>query len=294
MTEQEQGIKYLPAEVFVRIRPLADSGGHAGRQKKENREDFCQLGKFDEESVDILTATGWTKNPSYNYMKTVVLPQDSQETTFTKLGLPGLIELFLGGYNTTFLAYGQTGTGKTHTMFGSNLDAVKAHNLESKQFPEGWGIFPRAIMQAMEIMKERESESVKYVFTANVIEIYFFQVFDLLNNRSTVHANKWGGGDWDFQGVHQIEIASTKDVSKLIDIMHTNRQSRATGMNDQSSRSHCVASINLLKIEKDKKGHKKVSKSSFCFVDLAGSERVEKTGNEAKKSESSWEGICTN
>ena len=54
-------------------------------------------------------------------------------------------------------------------------------------------------------------------------------------------------------------------------------------MNDQSSRSHCVASINLLKIEKDKNGHKKVSKSSFCFVDQAGSERVEKTGNEAKK-----------
>ena len=97
MTEQEQGIKYLPAEVFVRIRPLADSGGHAGRQKKENREDLYQLGKFDEESIDILTATGRTKNHLYNYMKAVVLPQDSQETTFNKLGLPGLIGLLLGG-----------------------------------------------------------------------------------------------------------------------------------------------------------------------------------------------------
>ena len=62
---------------------------------------------------------------------------------------------------------------------------------------------------------------MKYIFTANVIEIYFLQVFNLLNNGSTVHANKWGEGDWDFQGVHQIDIASTKDVSKQIDIMHT-------------------------------------------------------------------------
>ena len=143
MTEQEQNIKYLPAEVFVRIRPLADSGGHAGRQKKENREDFCQLGKFDEESVDILTATGWTKNPSYNYMKTVVLPQDRQVTTFNKLGLPGLIELFLGGYNTTFLAYGQTGTGKTPTpCLALTWMLSRRTTWRASSFPRGGGSSP--------------------------------------------------------------------------------------------------------------------------------------------------------
>jgi kinesin family member 5 len=30
-----------------------------------------------------------------------------------------LVESVFEGYNATFLAYGQTGTGKTHTVFGS-------------------------------------------------------------------------------------------------------------------------------------------------------------------------------
>jgi Cdc6-like AAA superfamily ATPase len=30
------------------------------------------------------------------------------------------VEAIFDGYNSTFLAYGQTGTGKTHTVFGSD------------------------------------------------------------------------------------------------------------------------------------------------------------------------------
>ena len=32
--------------------------------------------------------------------------------------MPKRIEGFLNGYNCNIMAYGQTGTGKTHTMFG--------------------------------------------------------------------------------------------------------------------------------------------------------------------------------
>ena len=37
---------------------------------------------------------------------------------YQDMGMEKFIDQFLDGYNVTLLAYGQTGTGKTHTMFG--------------------------------------------------------------------------------------------------------------------------------------------------------------------------------
>ena len=53
-----------------------------------------------------------------------------QENIFKKAALP-IIESVLAGYNGTIFAYGQTGTGKTHTMEGS------------KEVPNERGIIPR-------------------------------------------------------------------------------------------------------------------------------------------------------
>jgi hypothetical protein len=44
-----------------------------------------------------------------------------QEEVYGELG-PPLEKALLGGYNACLLAYGQSGTGKTHTMLGSHDD----------------------------------------------------------------------------------------------------------------------------------------------------------------------------
>ena len=48
-------------------------------------------------------------------------PGCHQETIFKQSALP-IIESVLEGYNGTIFAYGQTGTGKTHTMEGVKND----------------------------------------------------------------------------------------------------------------------------------------------------------------------------
>lgn len=48
-----------------------------------------------------------------------------------------LVSGFVEGYNATVLAYGQTGTGKTHTMSGGGFDAKGDKSEESQ------GIIPR-------------------------------------------------------------------------------------------------------------------------------------------------------
>jgi Cdc6-like AAA superfamily ATPase len=55
-----------------------------------------------------------------------------------RLCVAPLVESFFEGYNATILAYGQTGTGKTHTMSGSGFDAKG-----NEKNPELQGIIPR-------------------------------------------------------------------------------------------------------------------------------------------------------
>ena len=71
------------------------------------------------------------------------------------MGLPTMLDRFLDGYNVTFMAYGQTGTGKTHTMFGSQLGEVKHFEADSDDMPKQWGLFPRALISALERIKVR-------------------------------------------------------------------------------------------------------------------------------------------
>ena len=53
-----------------------------------------------------------------------------------------IIESVLSGYNGTIFAYGQTGTGKTHTMEG---------DLSSS---EHMGMIPRAVAKVFEMLDE--------------------------------------------------------------------------------------------------------------------------------------------
>ena len=47
-----------------------------------------------------------------------------QEKVFKQAALP-IIESVLEGYNGTIFAYGQTGTGKTHTMEGIETEELQ-------------------------------------------------------------------------------------------------------------------------------------------------------------------------
>ena len=95
--------------------------------------------------------------------------------------------------------------------------------------------------------------------------------------------------------------------------MHTYRQSRSTVMNDVSSRSHCLARLNLSVVTGEDLGQVRtnqntpsghvtttssligqVTRSSLNMVDLAGSERLEKTEMEAKSTTAAYEGLSTN
>ncbi|KOB69139.1 Uncharacterized protein OBRU01_09867 [Operophtera brumata] len=80
-----------------------------------------------------------------------------------------IVEEVLKGYNGTIFAYGQTGTGKTYTMAGSNAA------------PQYRGIIPNSFAHIFShIAKARDDE--KFLVCVTYLEIYNEEVRDLLGN----------------------------------------------------------------------------------------------------------------
>ncbi|NXL61204.1 KI20A protein, partial [Chordeiles acutipennis] len=115
-------------------------------------------------------------------------------------------------------------------------------------------------------------------------EIYNEYVYDLLNVLSTSKPQKRRvlricedqGGSSYVKDLKWINIQSTEEAWKILKIGNKNRSFACTRMNEQSSRSHSIFSIRLLRLTDE---HQPcvlgVSELSFC--DLAGSERCNKT-----------------
>ena len=81
----------------------------------------------------------WVENPNYfQYHRftfdNVFDPESTQEEVYKLTALPA-VNSILEGYNSTILAYGQTGTGKTYTMEGFTYDYLNPSR----------GIIPRTI-----------------------------------------------------------------------------------------------------------------------------------------------------
>ena len=98
----------------------------------------------------------------------------TQQDIFDTVGRP-LCDHFLAGYNTTLLAYGQTGAGKSYTMHGPDADS------------EQRGVVPRALDHIFKLMaREERTSGTQHHCVASYLEIYNENVIDLLDTAPTV------------------------------------------------------------------------------------------------------------
>ena len=79
------------------------------------------------------------------------------------------------------MAYWQTGSGKTHTMFGPPGCLTEASVQQASErgggVPESWGLFPRAVLTLL------RTEGVQSLH-ASAVEVYHENVFDLMDDRA--------------------------------------------------------------------------------------------------------------
>lgn len=193
-------------------------------------------------------------------------PDTRQAATFVRLGRP-IADQVLQGYNATILAYGATGSGKTHTMIGQR----------SKAGTEA-GIVPR-MMQYLISSSNRDALR-RCRFSASFIEIYNEMVVDLLNPANENLTIREKGSRVFVPGLTTVEFASVEEGMDIMARGEQNRSYHATNLNIKSSRSHVVFVI-YLDQEVTGAGSRgvvdKISNSLF-MVDLAGSERIKRSG----------------
>uniref|UniRef100_A0A8C9WJ59 Kinesin-like protein n=1 Tax=Scleropages formosus TaxID=113540 RepID=A0A8C9WJ59_SCLFO len=176
-----------------------------------------------------------------------------------------IVKDVLEGYNGTIFAYGQTSSGKTHTMEGNLHDS------------ENMGIIPRIIQDIFNYIYSMD-ENLEFHIKVSYFEIYLDKIRDLLDVSKTnlsVHEDK--NRVPYVKGCTERFVCSPEEVMDTIDEGKANRHVAVTNMNEHSSRSHSIFLINVK--QENTQTEQKLS-GKLYLVDLAGSEKVSKTGAE--------------
>ena len=127
----------------------------------------------------INKVTGATEPIDYTFDRT--FDTNATQLEIYDTAVQPIVESCLEGYNGTIFAYGQTSSGKTHTMLGPDID-----NEYEK------GIIPRMVAGFFNRI-ESAPEEIEFTVKVSFIEIYNEKIRDLLEptkNNLKIHENK--------------------------------------------------------------------------------------------------------
>uniref|UniRef100_A0AAQ4PB87 Kinesin-like protein n=1 Tax=Gasterosteus aculeatus aculeatus TaxID=481459 RepID=A0AAQ4PB87_GASAC len=235
-------------KVLCRFRPL-------------NKSEIIRRDKF----IPIFQGEDTVVLGGKSYVFDQVFPTNTSQIQVYNTCAKQIVKDVLGGYNGTIFAYGQTSSGKTHTMEGNLHD------------PQGMGIIPRIAEDIFEHIFAMD-ENLEFHIKVSYFEIYMDKIRDLLDVTKTnlsVHEDKYRVPY--VKGCTERFVTSPEEVMDVIDEGKANRHVAVTNMNEHSSRSHSIFLINI-KQENVETELKLCGK--LYLVDLAGSEKVSKTGAE--------------
>eukprot|EP01080_Neovahlkampfia_damariscottae_P005479 gene5479-9297_t len=178
---------------------------------------------------------------------------DDNEVIYQRTAQPLVYHVFNGG-NATIFAYGQTSSGKTHTMMGKG-------NVE--------GIYLLASKDIFNMLDSSMNVTISF------FEIYGGKLFDLLNNKKKLFAREDSNGMVNIVGIKHIETKNVEELMSYMEAGNKIRSTGSTGVNSESSRSHAILQISVNK--------ESSTIGKFSFIDLAGSERGADTRDNDKQ-----------
>ncbi len=168
------------------------------------------------------------------------------------------------GFNGTVFAYGQTSSGKTHTMTGPDI-----FDLQNR------GVIPRMVSYVFDQISHASAD-IEFTVKVSMIEIYMEKIQDLLDRSKTnlkVAEDKMRG--IFIQDVTERSVIGEDEVYECMKTGNENRSIGYTDMNAQSSRSH---SCFILTVNSENSTTLVKKTGKLYLVDLAGSEKISKTG----------------
>ena len=145
-----------------------------------------------------------------------------------------IVDEVLAGFNCTIFAYGQTGTGKTHTMTGGVPGGSAA------ELGDEAGVIPRAVNQVFTYLEALSGS--EFGVKCSFLELYNEEITDLLAvgaDTAKVRILEDRGGVV-LAGLEELHVKGAPDIYALLDQGNAKRRTAETLLNKQSSRSHSV------------------------------------------------------
>lgn len=248
-------------KVCVRCRPLNEKEKGNGNQKVVSVDKNRGI-------VSVRNPTCEQGEPPKTFTFDHVFGDDSKQVDIYNLISRPIVEAVLEGYNGTVFAYGQTGTGKTHTMEGV------------RDKPELRGIIPNSFAHVFGHIAKHGENNVKFLVRVSYLEIYQEEIRDLLSKDPGQHKELKERPDIGVyvKDISTIVCHNADDMERIMTLGNRGRSTGATLMNERSSRSHAIFTVTIecCDVGPDKKERLRAGK--LHLVDLAGSERQTKTG----------------
>jgi Kinesin motor domain len=236
---------------------------------------------------EVVVSDDQARHYSFSY---VASPTSTTGEVYAESVAP-LVEQWLGGYHTTYMVYGRTGSGKTTSMFGAS-DQLRPDSFMA-----------RILQRYFQWSGVQVGKTNSLLYSA--VELYQEAFYDLLVHRENSPALRLreiscvktgstnastrkqsrthGGSDAPLrEDMAQVYVENSLNqvlsgeamALALVSASVKQRQTFATAANARSSRSHVIITLTLISMN-DVTGEK--STSYMRLVDLAGSERIKES-----------------
>ena len=226
------------------------------------------------------------RNPGFTYFSydRVFSEEDTTEKVYDGIGR-SIVEATLKGINGTIFAYGQTSSGKTFTMQGTDDKS---------------GILQLAAQNIFEIISQNTSRD--YLLRVSFLEIYNENIRDLLDPETPTLQLREDPRKGVYVDAVESIITDYESILELLYVGNKHRKVESTAMNERSSRSHTIFRMVIESKERsrpssrhnmsmdiehqlqtqieeeDEEVDEAVLVATLNLVDLAGSESVRHTG----------------
>ncbi|WVQ67744.1 uncharacterized protein L199_005949 [Kwoniella botswanensis] len=196
------------------------------------------------QAIGTSHAGGNRKHPLFNFDH--VLGEQATQTELYDVTAKETVDEFMKGHNVTFLAYGQTSSGKSYSM-GTTGEEV---DYSGTEFTPRTGLIPRTvhtIFEKAEEIKQQSAPGASWECRLSFLELYNEEIIDLLSGSGVaIQIREERDGRIVWAGVKEVKVKSLEEVMQLLQEGSERRKTGETNMNASSSRSHAIFSLTLV------------------------------------------------